>query len=164
MRIPGDRESTAQDAVQATVITAAKNCGKYDISRPAYPWLRTILLNHIRNLKRKISRYHIQFPSVTDVTARAAKAQRTSDDDDPLGRLGAYQEDPDPTDGDAFDALLAPLSDSDQQILRLTYQDRLSSAELAAHLGCTEGAAYTRLSRARDRLRQASQATGNGEN
>lgn len=49
-------------------------------------------------------------------------------------------------------AALASLSECDQEVLRLVAWDGLTSAELAAALGCTPVAARTRLHRARGRL------------
>jgi RNA polymerase sigma-70 factor, ECF subfamily len=52
---------------------------------------------------------------------------------------------------------LAGLSESDREVLLLSAWDGLSSAEAAAVLGCSQGAAQVRLHRAKRRLRAALQ-------
>jgi DNA-directed RNA polymerase specialized sigma24 family protein len=49
-------------------------------------------------------------------------------------------------------AALAALSEADQEILRLSLWEGLTTAELAAALGISENAVYIRLHRARQRL------------
>jgi RNA polymerase sigma-70 factor (ECF subfamily) len=54
-------------------------------------------------------------------------------------------------------AAFATLSDRDKEILLLAGWYGLSPAEVAARLGCSSGAAATRLTRARGRLLAASE-------
>lgn len=51
-------------------------------------------------------------------------------------------------------AAMARLSEEDAEVLRLWAWEQLEPAEIAVVLGCTPGAARTRLHRARTRLRQ----------
>ncbi|XVX19584.1 RNA polymerase sigma factor [Actinomycetota bacterium] len=54
---------------------------------------------------------------------------------------------------------LSDLSPDDQELLRLTAWEGLSTTELAIALGCTSGAARVRLHRARARLRSRLEST-----
>jgi RNA polymerase sigma factor (sigma-70 family) len=171
--VPGDRESAAADALQTMVITAIRLADRYDPSRPAYPWLRTLLFNAVRSICRRNRLDRHRSPTLTDIAARAAREQRARgesvsglSEDEILGRLGARHLDPE-GDGDAAEELerwFAPLGAGEREILRLAYEEEMNGAELGARLGITAGAAYTRLSRARSRLRDVIQSTGNGEN
>lgn len=49
---------------------------------------------------------------------------------------------------------MAKLGETDREALRLTYWEELSAAEVAVVLGCSERAAWKRISRARTALRQ----------
>lgn len=61
----------------------------------------------------------------------------------------------DPLDGLALRAALMTLSDRDVRIVQLTYWVGLSAGEVAAVMHMKEGAVWTRLHRARARLRSA---------
>lgn len=51
--------------------------------------------------------------------------------------------------------LLATLPAAQQEVLQLTYWDRLSAADVAVVLGCSERAVWKRISRAKAALREA---------
>lgn len=161
LRVPGDRDSAAQDALQAAVETAIRVAGQYDPSRPAYPWLRKLVFNAVRTYRLRAIRQRDRNPSLTEAAAQAARQQRESgedvsglSDDELLGRLGARTEGPEVEADSEVNAALSVLSPVQQQILHLRFRDGLSAAEVAAQLGCSEGAVHTRVSRAKDRLRQ----------
>lgn len=61
----------------------------------------------------------------------------------------------DPDAAEAIRSALATLSASDQELLRLTYWEQLSSDEVAYVVGCSVPAARVRLHRARRRLQAA---------
>jgi RNA polymerase sigma-70 factor (ECF subfamily) len=56
-------------------------------------------------------------------------------------------------------AVLATLSDEDQELLRLLAWDGLTPSQIAVVLGCTQGAARVRIHRARTRLADALDVT-----
>lgn len=56
---------------------------------------------------------------------------------------------------DGVEETLALVEESDREVLRLSFCEGLQGAELAARLGVSTGAAYTRKCRAIDRLRRA---------
>lgn len=42
---PGDIHTLAQDVLQDALVTAVRKAAQFDTSRPARPWLRTIVKN-----------------------------------------------------------------------------------------------------------------------
>lgn len=50
---------------------------------------------------------------------------------------------------------MAELSENDREALRLTYWEQLSAVEVGIVLGCSEKAAWKRISRARESMRKA---------
>lgn len=55
---------------------------------------------------------------------------------------------------EALDRALFDLAEKDRESLRLTYWELLTAAEVGAVLGCSEQAAWKRISRAKAAVRQ----------
>ncbi len=131
------RTSTSEDAadvVAETFLVAWRRLDSVPAGHEARLWLfgtaRLVLSNHRRadhrreRLAERLSFELVRFPA---------------EPDDVLDTL---------TDRKAFSLL----SESDQEILRLSAWEGLESSDLATVLGCSRGAAKVRLSRARHRL------------
>lgn len=153
----GSLEDRANDVFQEAVITALENPGNYNPSRPARVWLLGVAINEIRHLKRRMGLERELIESVADTPevrrrTRAAASLKLSEADmfDLLyKRVGTAPG------GHTLDELLSVVGDSDRRILQLHFVEDLSGRELGAELRISEGAAYTRLSRAKARLRDA---------
>lgn len=69
-----------------------------------------------------------------------------------------------PTETAMVAEVLSGLNEKDREALRLTYWEQLSAADVASVLGCSEQAAWKRISRAKAALRKAlvesSESTG----
>lgn len=166
--VPGDPKVLAQDALHDAVVTALRRAGTYDIMRPARPWLRGILFNAVRTLRRDAVNERKHIVPLADAAHAVVRHQSQHDreetslsEDELFSLLGATARGSEATRNEGFEDLLALVSEADREVLRLAYLEELRGAELGARLGIKEGAAYTRLSRALDRLRAAYQQSRN---
>jgi RNA polymerase sigma factor (sigma-70 family) len=118
-------------------------------------WLLGIAANLIK--RRQVERakrnrreplIHDLFPDSQDAWSEDELFDRLAafDVTDPAHSLAVNQE---------LDAILAHISEGDQQVLRLAVLHGLSGLEMAQALGITPGAARVRLHRALNRLREA---------
>lgn len=98
------------------------------------PWLLATTTNALRNLQRSAARHRKLIDTI------------------PRGQHGASAEDEAFAD-EAVRAALAPLSALDRQLVALVLLEGFTGEEAATTLGLSPGAARTRLSRARARLR-----------
>jgi RNA polymerase sigma factor (sigma-70 family) len=138
----------------------------------------------------------IDTEAAQDITAECfAIAWKKFDPDSPFGRAWLYQTahhlvgnayrkrgkhrdlldrlhrerpaDPSTDEQDRVISALARLSMQDREALQLTYWEDLSAAEVGIVLGCSEQAAWKRISRAKVRLRsileRVSESSGRGE-
>lgn len=150
-------EAIAQEVLQNTIVTALQRASAYDPSRPALAWLRGIALNELRSLKRALhSEYHHTVPVADAPQAREAQrranGQLTEDDMyDLLMEANRSTEPYTPT----LDDLLSLVNEDDRRTLLLAFGEGLPREELAAVLGISLGAAWSRVSRAVSRLSQA---------
>jgi len=146
------------DVVQETLAEAHKRLDAYlrDRPLPFYPWLRQIAADriidmrrrHVGSRKRTVSReepgglqlnqgsqMELARRLVDSVSAPSARLQR----DERLNRLRLA---------------LAALPESDREILVLRQLEQIPPREIAALLGISVGAVYTRQLRALERLRR----------
>lgn len=120
----------AQDVAAECFAIAWK---KFDADDPpALPWLyqtaRFLLANAYRKKKRN-----------EGLIERLTVEARTASSDGELGLLGA----------------LDTLTPSHREVLMLTYWEELTAADVALVVGCSERAAWKRISRAKTELRRA---------
>lgn len=163
---PGDINSLSQDVLQDALVTIVRTAARFDTSRPARPWLRSIIFNQARTARRnqRTERKYIQ--PVSDA-ARGAVARADNPNEiseaELFGLIGAASEGADQGIGEDVEETLALVGESDREVLRLTFCEGLQGSELAARLGISAGAAYTRKCRALDRLRNAYQRSNSGQ-
>jgi RNA polymerase sigma factor (sigma-70 family) len=163
---PDDIHTFAEDVLQDALMKALDIAARFDTSRPARPWLRTIIMNMARTAckKRRTERKYIQ--PVTDA-ARGVVAR----EDDPnefsedhlFGLLGAASEAADQAVDDGVEETLALVNESDREVLRLAICEGFQGADLASRLGISTGAAYVRKCRAIERLKQAFKRSHSGQ-
>lgn len=120
----------AEDAVQEAFVKAIRRGPAFDEVRNPEAWLRTVALNHQRNVWRhaKVVR---RFLSTTP------------------GPQSAPELGPDHV---AVMRALAELDLDQRQVVVLRYLADLGTAEIAAELGVPEGTVKSRLARGRERL------------
>jgi RNA polymerase sigma-70 factor (ECF subfamily) len=146
------------DVVQETLAEALQQLPDY-LRRPPlpfYPWLRQLAWKrladlyrrHVRAGKRSVCREEHTTPPLPDESALDLAGQLLAGGSSPSARLrreelyGRVQ------------AALAQLPERDREVLVLRHLEQLATAEIAAVLGVTEGAVYTRHLRALERLRR----------
>jgi RNA polymerase sigma-70 factor (ECF subfamily) len=154
------------DLVQETLAEAHRRLDDYLRDRPVpfYPWLRQIAADrladlhrrHVRSRKRTVaceepggwrladgSELELAKRMAGSVSAPSARLRR----EDRLRRLRAA---------------LAALPERDREVLVLRHLEQMPPREIAAVLGISEGAVYTRHLRALERLRRLLDAAGSG--
>ena len=148
------------DVVQETLADAARHLDEFlrDRPLPFYPWLRRraelrladTYRRHVRAGRRSVEREEkagLPDESVLELAERLAV--NTSGPSTGLGRREH---------GARVRAALDGLADRDREVLVLRYLEDLSTADTAAVLGCSHGAAKVRLLRALRRLRESLEA------
>jgi RNA polymerase sigma-70 factor (ECF subfamily) len=131
--ILADRED-AFDAVQEAFFDAFQALGRFDTSRPFYPWFYTILRNRCFKL------------------FAARKRNVELDLDETL--ILAPVSDVSPEDRLALEHALLGLTAAERELLTLRHLDGLSYEELAERLEIPKGTVMSRLFHARRRLRE----------
>jgi RNA polymerase sigma factor (sigma-70 family) len=149
MGLASDPEATAiaSEILSDVVVTALEHAESYDLSRRAIPWLLGIALNFIRRRRQSQQRNR-------EIPVRDLHNNPELSDDELLDRFAerVFQHSTLETQQET-DALLAPLSVDDQQILRLAILEELDANTIARELHITPTTARVRLHRALKRLR-----------
>jgi RNA polymerase sigma-70 factor (ECF subfamily) len=145
------------DVVQETLAAAVQQMSDYLQHRPLpfYPWLRQLAWKrladlyrrHIQAGKRSVRREEHWTPPLPDESALDLANRLLHPGSSPSARLGREE-----VRGRVRDAL-GQLPEGDREVLVLRHLEQLSTPEIAAVLGITEGAVYTRHLRALERLR-----------
>jgi RNA polymerase sigma-70 factor (ECF subfamily) len=145
------------DVVQETMAEAIQQLSDYCHNRPLpfYPWLRQLACDrlaelhrrHIQARKRSITREEHGKPDLPDESALALADRLLARGSSPSARLRRQEV------CARVQAALAQLAEHDREVLVLRHLEQLSTREIAAVLGITEGAVYTRHLRALERLR-----------
>ncbi len=147
-------EEKVDEVFQNATAQAWRKADEFNPDLPADKWLLTFAINAIQNLKRAEKR-RLQLVVPVSDTEQARMARKGD-------KAGELNEDdfydliykPPKELGWSFEELISSVDASDRQVLTLHFVEGLEGAELAAALGISVGAAYTRLCRARNRLRR----------
>ena len=144
------------DVVQEAILEAARLLPGYLVERPMpfYPWLRRLawkrLLKlyqrHLAAQRRSVTREECQLPLLADESALELAGRLVASGTSPSKRLLREEL------RDRVQAALSQLAEHDREVLVLRFLEQLSTSEMAAVLGITEGAVKTRQTRALDRL------------
>ena len=143
------------DVVQETLVEAVQKLSEYLRRRPLpfYPWLRQLACErlidlhrrHVQAKKRSVRRE--QPPPLPDESAEQLADQLVARSGSPSSRLRRSEL------RARTRMALARLPEHDRELLVLRHLEQLSTAEIAAILGISEAAFYTRHVRALERLR-----------
>jgi RNA polymerase sigma-70 factor (ECF subfamily) len=159
IRLRMDRRLVARidpsDIVQETLVEAVQRLSEYLQRRPLpfYPWLRQLACErlidlhrrHIQAKKRSVRRE--QPPPLPDESAEQLADQLVARSGSPSSRLRRSEL------RARTRMALARLPEHDRELLVLRHLEQLSTPEIAAILGISEAAFYTRHVRALERLR-----------
>jgi RNA polymerase sigma-70 factor, ECF subfamily len=145
------------DVVQEALADAVQQLPHYCQNRPLpfYPWLRQLAWDrlaelhrrHIQIRKRSITCEERRARVLPDESAMELAARLVARGSSPSARLRREEL------RGRVQTALAQLADRDREVLVLRHLEQLSTREIAAVLGITEGAVYTRHLRALERLR-----------
>jgi RNA polymerase sigma-70 factor (ECF subfamily) len=146
------------DVLQEALAEAVAKLPDYlrDRPLPFYPWLRQLTLDrlvelyrqHVRTRRRSVTREERRAPPLSDESLLELAGRLLAPGSSPSARLRREEL------CDRVRAALAQLSEPDRELLVLRHLEQLSGREIAAVLGLTEGAVYTRHLRALKRLRE----------
>jgi RNA polymerase sigma-70 factor (ECF subfamily) len=146
------------DVVQEALVDAAQRLSAYLRQRPLpfYPWLRQIAWErlidlhrqHIYAQKRSVTREEPQNMHLPDESALELADRLLARGSSPISQLVRAEQ------RHRVREALARLGPRDQDILVLRHLEQLSTAEMAAVLGISEGAVKTRHLRALVRFRE----------
>jgi len=146
------------DVVQEALLDAAGKLPDYLRERPIpfYPWLRRVTWEvlsklhrkHLHSRKRSVVREQSRGVALSDDSAFDMACWLVDSGTSPSGR--AVKEEM----AGRLRAALEELGELDREVLILRYLEQLSSREIAAVLGITEGAVKVRHLRAVERLRE----------
>jgi RNA polymerase sigma factor (sigma-70 family) len=133
--VPNDEEAheIAQDALARA--WAARD--RYDVTRPFYPWLYTIVRNACRDAAAR--RKHRAFPGLESERVRAS-------DPSPLCQLSSKEA------RERVQRAMAQLPGPQRDVLVMRHFEDLSYAEMAELLDVPQGTVMSRLYRARKAL------------
>lgn len=156
-------QTVADDILNDVVIEALNHPHHFDPSRPPKAWLLGIAANLVRRKQAKQIAQNQREPLIRDLYPQT---QQNFSDDDLFDRLHQYAENNPEQQLESNQTvanLLALLSNTDQEIIRLAILEGLDGNALAYRLNISAGAARVRLHRALNRLRIARQARETGD-
>jgi RNA polymerase sigma-70 factor (ECF subfamily) len=144
------------DVVQEALIVADRQLDCYLRERPLpfYPWLRQIAWErlielhrkHVRARRRSVMREEPLEAALSDESAQELIQRVLARGSSPSARLDREEQ------RQQIEKALEQLAERDREILVLRHLERLSTEEIAAVLGISVGAVYTRHLRALERL------------
>lgn len=149
----------AEEILHTAIVAAMEEAANYDPTRSAYAWLMGIAVHKIKDRVRKLStekEHAVIFADAADSGLDGAEEWENHQVEDRID-AALYRSsrrdqmtDPEPE----IEELLSVVDEPDRKALTLRYIDGLDGLELAAALCIEVGAAYVRLARAREHLRQ----------
>jgi RNA polymerase sigma-70 factor (ECF subfamily) len=133
-------ETDAEDAVQETYLRVLSFAGSYDPSRgEPKVWIRAILRNHVRDLRRE--RHRLRLSRLLDEDALQMSRR---------GEIGSTLEDQERN--DRIRLVLRSLNPLDRDVLLLDYFTTANYKTMAQILGIPEGTVKSRAPSARAKL------------
>ena len=135
------RHDLADDVVQETFIRAYESLGRFQLGRPFGPWISTIAANLALN--------QVRSPRFREQPLPEAHAEVPTAAPSPLGDLLGGEAD------SKLQAAMDELPPEQRAVFVLRVVEDLSYREIAESLGLNLGTVMSRLSRAREKLREA---------
>lgn len=153
--ITGDRvsiETTAQEILHHTIETVLQKADEFDVTRSPLPWILKFAAYKVKEWKRDQLRQRQKVISISELSLTKRVQSQAMTEEETLGMLSHFAQS---SDTEMLDYLLSLVDESDRQLLHFVFIEELDGKSLAAKLGITEGAAYTRKNRAITRLKKA---------
>lgn len=147
--------TVAEEIFHETVEEALKIADKFDPNRSARPWLLGIAAKKIQRWQRQQTQKNKRITPIAELPLVRKLKQQNSEILSEEEILGILYKSSNSSDPEMLEYLLSLVSGSYREILKLAFVDGKTGESLAAALGITAGAAYTKKSRAIAQLRQA---------
>lgn len=135
------RHDLADDVVQDAFLRAYQALGRFDRQRPFGPWICRIAANLAVN--------HVRSPESREEALPESLAETPTADQGPLGGILESEG------REVLDKAMERLSPEQRAVFVLRVFEELSYQEIADALDISPGTVMSRLSRARERLREA---------
>jgi RNA polymerase sigma factor (sigma-70 family) len=148
-------DAAARELLNEAVVEALANPQRLEQVREPAAWLIGIAANLIKRKREEHSRRNWREPLIRDLYAPPGHDLSDGELFDQVCQLAMADPAQELEAQERVDQMLAHVSESDQQVLRLAILHDLSGDRLAAELKTTPGAARVRLHRALSRLRAA---------
>jgi len=148
-------ETVAKEILHETVEEALKIAGKFDPNRSARPWLLGIAAKKIQRWQRQQTQQNQRITPIAELPLARKLKQQNSEILSEEEILGILYKSSNSSDPEMLEYLLSLVNDGYREVLKLAFIDGLDGESLAAALGTTTGAAYTKKHRAIAQLRQA---------
>lgn len=149
-----DRDSLqtiAKEILNNTVETVLDKSEEFDPSYPPLPWIKKFAANKVRGWQRDKTRNSEKVVSIS----KFPLSQNNLSEDEIFSILSKSSQLSNTEDSTMMEYLLSLVNESDRVVLKLAFIDDLNGKDLAAALGVSNGAAYTKKNRAISRLKKA---------
>ena len=144
-------DATTEEIINEMVIAALKNADSYDPTRRPIPWLLGIAIKRIQRCLAQNKRHNEREIAVRDLYPAT---QALHSDEELFDRFAEIATQTNHIEAqELLESLLAPLSESDREILQLAVLQDLDSITISKQLGISPTAVRVRLHRALKRLR-----------
>lgn len=147
--------TVAEEIFHETVEEAFKIADKFDPNRLAHPWLLGIASQKVRRWQRQQTQQNRRITPIAELPLARKLKQQNSESLSEEEILGILNKSPNSCDSEMLEYLLSLVNEGYREVLKLTFIDDLDGESLAAALGTTVGAAYTKKHRAIAQLREA---------
>lgn len=147
--------TVAEEIFHETVEEAFKIADKFDPNRLARPWLLAIAAKKIQRWQRQQTQQNKRTTPISELPLARKLKQQNSENLSEEEILGILYQSSNSSDPEMLEYLLSLVNDGHREVLKLAFVDGLDGESLAAALGTTKGAAYTKKHRAIAQLRQA---------
>ena len=143
-------QTIATEILQDTVETVLNKSEEFNPSYLPLPWIKKFAVNKVRGWQRDRTR-----SSKVVSIGKLASPQNNLSEDEFLGIVSKPSRSSALKDSTMLEHLLSLVGERDRLVLKLAFIDDLNGKDLAAALGVSEGAAYTKKSRAIATLKKA---------
>jgi RNA polymerase sigma factor (sigma-70 family) len=147
--------TVAEEIFHETVEEALKIADKFDPNRLAHPWLLGIAAKKVQRWQRQQTQQNQRITPIAELPLARKLKQQNSEILSEEEILGILYKSSNSSDSEMLEYLLSLVNDGYREVLKLAFVDGLDGESLAAALGTTTGAAYTKKHRAIAQLRQA---------
>jgi RNA polymerase sigma factor (sigma-70 family) len=155
---------TADELLHDTIETALRAADRFDPTRSVYSWLLGIAVNKLKEMRRdaryekkRVQVFEDAEPNSNDSVEQSTiegSEDATADERIDAVLYGSTNRSRLEDQTSDLDEMLSLVKEGEREILRLAIVEGMSGADLAATFGIQEGAAYMRLARAQEHLRE----------